>query len=182
MWRSGPAERDHSSGERRAVCLDSGCWAIRAALGPRLPRILSFIAFALSNASGVLTVQSSVQERKSACEGNENGLFSSRALQFRGSLSRPIVAGLPVSRPIESGGRAASVRPAACASPSATDFGWMWRLVLGCSLALAIVLGSEFLSAAPPTIPREGHTKATGTKVINRRGGSVVEPAAAVFE
>ena len=36
---------------------------------------------------------------------------------------------------------------------SATPFLWVWRLVLGCGLALAMVLGSEYLPAAPAASP-----------------------------
>ena len=64
-------------------------------------------------------------------------------------VPRPVTTGRgPYS---SSSSRSAPLRVCRIGFGRPTAFGWLWRLVLGCGLALAMVLGSEFLPAAAPT-------------------------------
>ena len=87
--------------------------------------------------------------------------------QYRSCLSRPIFLGQPGPRPTASRKGPVSSQaiglPADSATAGATAFAWLWRLALGSGLAMALVLGAEFISAAPlaegsPTSAAEAET------------------------
>ena len=73
--------------------------------------------------------------------------------QYRSCLSRPIFLGQPGPRPTASPKGPVSSQAIRLSTDSATAgttaFAWLWRLALGSGLALVLVLGAEFLSAAP---------------------------------
>ncbi|HEX4145001.1 MAG TPA: efflux RND transporter periplasmic adaptor subunit [Pirellulales bacterium] len=83
-------------------------------------------------------------------------LFCEESTQrLRSSLSRPIVPAPCPPRPETVGRRVVSSRRFAIgsgrsASAGTTALGWLWRLMVGCGLGLAMVLGSELLPAATP--------------------------------
>jgi multidrug efflux pump subunit AcrA (membrane-fusion protein) len=109
--------------------------------------------------------------------------FGESVQQFRGSLSRPITPTPYIPRPATTGRGAVSSRSVAIrrsASSGSTAFGWLWRLVLGCGLALAMVLCSEFLPAAPPSgsqsravAPPNSETVATETAAAEPLGAGL---------
>jgi hypothetical protein len=63
--------------------------------------------------------------------------------ELRANLTQPLTSAPTGPRPGASG-------PQAERQSCPGEFSWLWRLALGCSLALAMVLGSELLTAASP--------------------------------
>jgi membrane fusion protein, heavy metal efflux system len=90
-------------------------------------------------------------------------LFGESVRQLRGSLTQPILPAPHVPRPATAGrgaisNRCVQIRVNPAASGGTTAFNWLWRVVLGSGLALAMVLGSQLLPAAPPTVGKNAST------------------------